>query len=103
MTGSTGCRQTRRYAVPVTGPDAGDEQQQRIHGRTGDMEATGDDGRRLEMRRLAVGKGTVLAESAWLLTLFCVACGAGAGWLVTLLAKWLVTLAWAPLQGRRSC
>ncbi|MFE7269837.1 hypothetical protein [Streptomyces sp. NPDC057623] len=27
------------------------------------------------------------------------ACGAGVGWLVTLLAEWLVTLSWAPLQG----
>jgi hypothetical protein len=31
--------------------------------------------------------------------LFCTACGAGVGWLVTLLADWLVTLSWAPLQG----
>lgn len=43
--------------------------------------------------------GTSLAESAWFLTLFCTACGAGVGWLVTLLAEWLVKLRWAPLQG----
>ncbi|MET8030724.1 YqeB family protein [Streptomyces avermitilis] len=44
-------------------------------------------------------KATVLAESAWVITLFCVGCGAGIGWLVTLLADWLVTLPWAPLEG----
>ncbi|MGW7044750.1 YqeB family protein [Streptomyces avermitilis] len=44
-------------------------------------------------------KATVLAESAWVITLFCVVCGAGIGWLVTLLADWLVTLPWAPLEG----
>lgn len=47
----------------------------------------------------AGGEVIVLKESAWFLTLFCVACGAGIGWLVTLLAHWLVTLSWAPLQG----
>ncbi|TXS35373.1 hypothetical protein EAO75_44790 [Streptomyces sp. uw30] len=41
----------------------------------------------------------VIAESAWVLTLLCTACGAVVGWLVTLLAEWLVTLSWAPLQG----
>ncbi|MET7601504.1 hypothetical protein ABZS96_03020 [Streptomyces avermitilis] len=44
-------------------------------------------------------RATVLAESAWVITLFCVVCGAGIGWLVTLLADWLVTLPWAPLEG----
>jgi hypothetical protein len=34
------------------------------------------------------GEDTVLAESAW-----------GIGWLVTLLADWLVNLPWAPLEG----
>lgn len=41
----------------------------------------------------------MLAEPAWAITLFCVGCGAVIGWLVTLLADWLVTLPWAPLQG----
>jgi hypothetical protein len=40
-----------------------------------------------------------MAESAWATTLFCVVCGAGAGWLVTVVAEWLVTLPWAPLEG----
>ncbi|MFC8242356.1 YqeB family protein [Streptomyces chartreusis] len=41
----------------------------------------------------------MLRESAWILTLFCVACGAVVGGVVTLLAEWLVRLPWAPLQG----
>ncbi|MEV8595390.1 hypothetical protein [Streptomyces sp. NPDC052012] len=44
-------------------------------------------------------EATVLAESAWLITVFCVVCGAGIGGSATLLAKWLVTLKWAPLKG----
>ncbi|MGP4044713.1 YqeB family protein [Streptomyces sp. 2A115] len=44
-------------------------------------------------------KATVLAESAWAITLFCVACGAVVGLLVPVLADWLVTLRWAPLKG----
>lgn len=56
-------------------------------------------GGRMEKGDSASGEVIVLKESAWFLTLFCVACGAGIGWLVTLLAHWLVTLSWAPLQG----
>ncbi|MEV0218509.1 hypothetical protein [Streptomyces sp. NPDC050704] len=44
-------------------------------------------------------KVTVLAESARAIMLLCVGGGAVAGWLVTLLADWLVTLEWAPLKG----
>lgn len=44
-------------------------------------------------------KVTVLAEPAWAVVLFCLVCGAGVGWLATLLAEWLVTLPWAPLEG----
>ncbi|WP_067816541.1 YqeB family protein [Actinomadura kijaniata] len=44
-------------------------------------------------------KATVLAEPAWAVTLVCVAGGTGLGLLVPLLADWLVTLPWAPLQG----
>ncbi len=44
-------------------------------------------------------KATELAESAWLITLFCVACGAGAGALLPFLARWLLSLPWAPLEG----
>ncbi|WP_428838526.1 YqeB family protein [Streptomyces osmaniensis] len=42
---------------------------------------------------------TVIAESAWVLTLFCLACGAVVGGVVTLLAEWVVRLSWGPLQG----
>lgn len=42
---------------------------------------------------------TVVAESAWVLVLFWVVCGAVVGWLAPLLADWLVTLPWAPLEG----
>lgn len=45
------------------------------------------------------GEATVVAESAWVLFLFWVGCGAVVGWLVPLLADWLVTLPWAPLDG----
>lgn len=41
---------------------------------------------------------TVLAEPAWIALVF-VVLGAGIGWLVKLLANWLVTLPWSPLQG----
>ncbi|WP_399029558.1 hypothetical protein [Streptomyces sp. 15-116A] len=44
-------------------------------------------------------KATELAESARFVTVVCVVCGAVVGWLATLLAKWLVTLKWAPLKG----
>ncbi|NUT28549.1 MAG: hypothetical protein HOV84_22010 [Streptomyces sp.] len=40
----------------------------------------------------------MVAESAWVLVLFWVGCGALVGWLVVLLAGWLVTLPWAPLD-----
>ena len=63
-------------------------------GRSGGPGAAG----RMEKGDSASGEVIVLKESAWFLTLFCVACGAGIGWLVTLLADWLVTLSWAPLQ-----
>jgi hypothetical protein len=41
---------------------------------------------------------TVLAEPAWIALVF-VVLGAGIGWLVKLLANWLVTLPWSPLEG----
>lgn len=41
----------------------------------------------------------VIAESAWVLVLFWVGCGVVVGWLAPLLADWLVTLPWAPLEG----
>ncbi|MEY9991636.1 hypothetical protein ABIE67_003668 [Streptomyces sp. V4I8] len=64
----------------------------------GDASSAGD--LRWEKGDAVGGKGsTSLAESAWVLTLFCTVCGAGIGWLVTLLADWLVALSWAPLQG----
>ncbi|MGY5125437.1 YqeB family protein [Streptomyces nigrescens] len=47
-------------------------------------------------------KTTVLAQPAWsvaLVHLALVLLGAGAGWLVKVLAEWLVTLSWAPMQG----
>ncbi|AXE86849.1 hypothetical protein C1703_17725 [Streptomyces sp. Go-475] len=42
---------------------------------------------------------TELAESAWAVVLFCVACGAVAGALLPLLARLLLSLPWAPLKG----
>ncbi|MFJ8717696.1 hypothetical protein ACIRD9_31750 [Streptomyces violaceus] len=44
-------------------------------------------------------KSTELAESAWAIVLFCVACGAVAGALLPLLARGLLMLPWAPLEG----
>lgn len=41
---------------------------------------------------------TVLAPSVWIVPVFA-AIGAVVGWLVRLLAKWLVTLRWAPMKG----
>lgn len=41
---------------------------------------------------------TVLAQSLWIVPVFA-AIGAVAGWLVRLLAAWLVTLRWAPMKG----
>ncbi|MEU6847176.1 hypothetical protein ABZ930_35435 [Streptomyces sp. NPDC046716] len=48
--------------------------------------------------RTATGT-TALAEPAWLTVLVCVAGGAVLGGAARLLAAWLVTLPWAPLQG----
>ncbi|WP_369169654.1 hypothetical protein AB5J49_18015 [Streptomyces sp. R28] len=62
----------------------------------GDMSNTGDVS---EKGGASAGDGTVIAESAWVLVLFCVGCGAGIGWLATVLAHWLVTLRWAPFKG----
>ncbi|KJK34201.1 hypothetical protein UK15_37135 [Streptomyces variegatus] len=45
------------------------------------------------------GKATELAESAWAIVLFCVACGAVAGALLPVLARLLLALPWAPLEG----
>ncbi|MFD5159410.1 hypothetical protein ACFWMJ_15255 [Streptomyces hawaiiensis] len=45
------------------------------------------------------GKVTELAESAWVIVLFCVACGAVAGALLPVLARLLLALPWAPLEG----
>ncbi|MEW2610558.1 hypothetical protein AB0937_10165 [Streptomyces sp. NPDC047880] len=42
---------------------------------------------------------TELAEPAWAVVLFCVACGAVAGALLPLLARLLLALPWAPLEG----
>ncbi|WP_329051502.1 hypothetical protein OG873_18820 [Streptomyces violaceus] len=44
-------------------------------------------------------KPTELAESTWAIMLFCVACGAVAGALLPLLARGLLMLPWAPLEG----
>ncbi|MEU7895198.1 hypothetical protein AB0B45_20345 [Nonomuraea sp. NPDC049152] len=44
-------------------------------------------------------EATVVADSALIVILACVAGGAVLGWLVKLLARWLVTLPWAPFQG----
>ncbi|MDC0769265.1 YqeB family protein [Streptomyces sp. HD] len=41
----------------------------------------------------------MIAESAWVLVLFWVGCGVVVGGLAPLLADWLVTLPWAPLDG----
>ncbi|WP_455752916.1 YqeB family protein [Streptomyces chartreusis] len=73
--------------------------------RTGDMADTGrigsGQGRAGDLVKREPGSGgvAVLKESAWVLTLFCVACGALVGGVVTLLAEWLVRLSWGPLQG----
>ncbi|MET9551360.1 hypothetical protein [Streptomyces sp. NPDC006645] len=48
--------------------------------------------------REPVGDVTVLAQSVWLVPAFAVA-GAVVGWLVKLLANWLVGWDWAPLKG----
>ncbi|MFF7789650.1 hypothetical protein [Streptomyces sp. NPDC007991] len=45
------------------------------------------------------GSGTELSEPAWVITLFCVACCAGVGALLPLLARLLLKLPWAPLEG----
>ncbi|KUL38303.1 hypothetical protein ADL12_17060 [Streptomyces regalis] len=52
-----------------------------------------------EKGRASAGDVTVIAESAWVLVLFCVGCGGGVGWLVAVLARWLVRLPWAPFKG----
>ncbi|SOR80909.1 hypothetical protein SCNRRL3882_4362 [Streptomyces chartreusis NRRL 3882] len=44
-------------------------------------------------------ESTELAESAWGIVLFCVGCGAAAGALLPLLARLLLKLPWAPLEG----
>lgn len=44
-------------------------------------------------------EATVVADSALVVILVCVAGGAVLGWLVKLLARWLLTLPWAPFQG----
>ncbi|MCX4639038.1 hypothetical protein HEP86_39095 [Streptomyces sp. RPA4-5] len=47
-------------------------------------------------------KATVLAQPAWMSVLVYVVLallGAGAGWLVKILAEWLAGLPWAPMQG----
>ncbi|GAA2764978.1 hypothetical protein GCM10010103_40190 [Streptomyces paradoxus] len=49
--------------------------------------------------RPRAGDTAELAESAWAIVLFCVACGAVAGALLPLLARLLLTLPWAPLEG----
>lgn len=49
--------------------------------------------------RPRAGGATELAESAWAIVLFCVACGAVAGALLPLLARLLLALPWAPLEG----
>ncbi|MZF90042.1 hypothetical protein GTY56_34485 [Streptomyces sp. SID5643] len=60
-----------------------------------------------EARNVSMGKSprpradgaTELAETAWAVVLFCVVCGAVAGALLPPLARWLLTLPWAPLEG----
>ncbi|MFE7896242.1 hypothetical protein ACFU3E_01625 [Streptomyces sp. NPDC057424] len=49
--------------------------------------------------RPQAGMATELAEPAWAIVLFCVACGAVAGALLPLLARLLLALPWAPLEG----
>ncbi|MGV9302916.1 MULTISPECIES: YqeB family protein [unclassified Nonomuraea] len=44
-------------------------------------------------------EATVVADSALIVMLVCVAGGAVLGWVVKLLARWLVSLPWAPFQG----
>ncbi len=63
---------------------------------TGDVVEKGSGG--LGGRALDRG-ATVVAESAWVLVLIWVGCGVVVGRLAPLLADWLVTLRWAPLQG----
>ncbi|MFJ8533161.1 hypothetical protein [Streptomyces sp. NPDC093591] len=62
----------------------------------GDMRDTGE----LSKEGGAADGGvSVIDETAWVLVLFCVGCGAAVGWLVTVLAHGLVTLRWAPFKG----
>ena len=49
--------------------------------------------------RPRAGETAELAESAWAIVLFCVACGAVAGALLPPLARLLLTLPWAPIEG----
>ncbi|MEU7718131.1 YqeB family protein [Streptomyces tibetensis] len=49
--------------------------------------------------RPQAGRTTELAEPAWAIVLFCVVCGAVAGALLPLLARLLLALPWAPLEG----
>ncbi|MER5577733.1 YqeB family protein [Streptomyces massasporeus] len=49
--------------------------------------------------RPRAGGATELAESARAMVLFCVACGAVAGGLLPVLARLLLALPWAPLEG----
>jgi hypothetical protein len=61
-----------------------------------------EDARKVQMRKQPVppaGADTELSESAWVITLFCVACGAGVGAVLPLLARLLLKLPWAPLEG----
>ncbi|MFB6849376.1 hypothetical protein ACFCXS_31595 [Streptomyces sp. NPDC056373] len=61
-----------------------------------------EEARNVPMRkspRQPEGRATELAESAWAIVLFCVACGAVAGALLPLLARLLLALPWAPLEG----
>lgn len=61
-----------------------------------------EEARNVPMRkssRQRAGGATELAESAWAIVLFCVACGAVAGALLPLLARLLLALPWAPLEG----
>ncbi|GAA2603937.1 hypothetical protein [Streptomyces tubercidicus] len=56
----------------------------------------------LTARRHRMDKTTVLAQPAWMSALVhavLMLVGAGAGWLIKILAGWLVTLPWAPMQG----
>ncbi|MFF5519284.1 YqeB family protein [Streptomyces coeruleorubidus] len=63
-----------------------------------------EDARNVQMGKKRVpqagaGKDTELAESAWVIILFCVACGAGIGAVLPFLARLLLKLPWAPLEG----